>query len=252
MECFDLFQKPADYSGFDQLLKSFNIKPVDAKTLVPHAPYSVSPDLFSHILNSSSSTDTISMHNQETPGENEFAQTGKGDLIGFFNKLNLSLEHYDPPGTTSLEYAGKHLDHDGRVLLVHNTCSTPSDVSYAKETFNEVYWCTCPNANLYIENQLPDYRQLMEAGAQICIGTDSLSSNWQLSILEEIKTILKYNSWLNTEEVIQWACHHGAAALGMDDQLGSLEPGKKPGLVQFDYDIDGETIPSNSRSIKLS
>lgn len=252
LECFDLFQKPTDYSGYDQLYQSFGLKNSDAKTRVPHAPYSVSPELFEYISQHSSPMDTISIHNQETPSENQFSQTGNGQLVGFYDKMNLSLDHYIVPGSTSLEYAGNHLKHEGRLLLVHNTCSTPTDVHFAQQKFQKVFWCTCPNANLYIENRLPDYRSLLESGAQVCIGTDSLSSNWQLSILEEIKTILKYNSWLRPEQVIQWACMHGAQALGMSEELGSLEVGKKPGLVQFEYDSSTESIPSFAQSKKLS
>ena len=63
------------------------------------------------------------------------------------------------------------------------------------------------------------------------IGTDSLTSNWQLSIWEEIKTIHKYCSYVPIENLISWATINGAHALGYDDIFGSFVVGKKPGLV---------------------
>ncbi|HUN17787.1 MAG TPA: amidohydrolase family protein, partial [Saprospiraceae bacterium] len=64
----------------------------------------------------------------------------------------------------------------------------------------------------------------------ICIGTDSLSSNWSLNILEEIKTIVKYQSSISLEEVFSWATINGASALKMHDNLGSLSVNKSPGI----------------------
>jgi cytosine/adenosine deaminase-related metal-dependent hydrolase len=95
---------------------------------------------------------------------------------------------------------------------------------------DNVYWITCPNANLYIENRLPDYRHFIDTNANIAIGTDSLTSNWQLSILDEMKAIAKYQSYIPLEMLLRWATLNGAEALGFEDTLGSLVVGKTPGL----------------------
>jgi len=75
------------------------------------------------------------------------------------------------------------------------------------------------------------------------IGTDSLTSNWQLSIIEEMKTIRKYASYVSLEEVLTWATINGAQALGFDDELGSIEVGKRPGLVGMDGALE-KCVPS--------
>jgi cytosine/adenosine deaminase-related metal-dependent hydrolase len=62
------------------------------------------------------------------------------------------------------------------------------------------------------------------------IGTDSLTSNWQLSVLEEMKTIARYQSYVDFETLLHWATLNGAEALGYETTLGSLEIGKIPGL----------------------
>jgi len=62
------------------------------------------------------------------------------------------------------------------------------------------------------------------------IGTDSLTSNWQLSVLEEMITISKYQSYVDFPTLLKWATVNGAEALGMDEDLGSIEIGKTPGI----------------------
>jgi cytosine/adenosine deaminase-related metal-dependent hydrolase len=72
------------------------------------------------------------------------------------------------------------------------------------------------------------------------IGTDSIMSNWQLSIWEEIKTIKKFQSYVPLKNLIEWATINGAKALGFDKELGSIEKGKSPGLVHVDTTWRGE------------
>ena len=65
----------------------------------------------------------------------------------------------------------------------------------------------------------------------MCVGTDSLTSNWQLDILEELKTIARYQSYVPFADLLRWATLNGAEALQFDDRMGSLEVGKQPGLL---------------------
>ena len=62
------------------------------------------------------------------------------------------------------------------------------------------------------------------------MGTDSLASNHQLNILEEIKTIVKSFPEIKTETLLKWATINGAKALQMENELGNFEKGKSPEL----------------------
>jgi aminodeoxyfutalosine deaminase len=126
-----------------------------------------------------------------------------------------------------------------RTLFVHNTMTRPEDIAAAQAWSDRVYWATCPNANLFIENRLPNYRHFLEASARMTIGTDSLTSNWQLSVLEEMKTIARYQSYVPVETLLRWATLNGAEALGFDADLGSIEVGKRPGLNLLNLGGDG-------------
>ena len=95
-----------------------------------------------------------------------------------------------------------------------------------------------------------NYNFFLETNAQVCIGTDSLTSNWQLNILEEMKTILKFSSYLDFETVLKWATLNGAKALGFADSLGSIEIGKTPGLVLIE-NMENGILTNNSTSKKI-
>ncbi len=204
-----------------------------AKSYVPHAPYTVSPALFEKInaVNAADDAGTVSIHNQETPPENELFLHGTGAFYEFYSKFGISLEHFRAIGQASIYYALRHLDPARRTLFVHNTLTTPDDIRAAQAWSPHIWWATCPNANLYIENRLPNYRHFLDTGARVTIGTDSLTSNWQLSILEEMKTISRFQRYVPFEAVLRWATLNGAQALGFDDTLGSFEVGKTPGVL---------------------
>ncbi len=203
-----------------------------SSSITPHAPYSVPPELFKLIYAFGENHPAIfSIHNQETADETQFFKDGTGGfqhLMESFFKIDSHLFH--PTGKRSLESILPYLPTDKKMLLVHNTMTTAADIKQAKEHNPYFYWCTCPNANIYIENQLPDYTLFLKESNNVCVGTDSLASNHQLSVLEEIKTIQQHFPALKTETLIQWATINGAKFLGVDNKLGSLEAGKKPGV----------------------
>jgi cytosine/adenosine deaminase-related metal-dependent hydrolase len=217
-----------------------------AASIVPHAPYSVSDPLMSLIAENTSSAAPISMHNQESKAEDEFFQSGTGGFLGLYNYLGLDLSFYNAPNRSSLQATLPKLP-KSKVLLVHNTQTTASDLEFAQGQHENLYWCLCPNANLYIENELPDLDLFQKAGLKITLGTDSLASNHQLSILKEMQTLQREKD-VPFETLLQWATINGAAFLGIDDQYGSFEVGKSPGILHL-AQWDGEKI-TNETMIK--
>ena len=210
------------------------------KSFVPHAPYSVTPALFDFINKANPDSRTISIHNSETLDELQMFQDGSGGFKGFFKGFGLTLDHFDPIGKGSIYYVLAHMDPKKRNLFVHNTLTTADDITAAVEWSKNTYWASCPNANLYIENKLPYYRTFMDADAKMTLGTDSIMSNWQLSIWEEIKTIKRMQSYVPLTELLQWATINGAEALGYHKTMGSLEVGKSPGIVHVDVHWQGD------------
>ncbi len=200
------------------------------KSLSPHAPYTVSANLFAEINHRNRDFEILSIHNQETTDEDALFLNKSGKLEEFFQKFGFDLNNFKPIQNTSIHYTMSKLSEQFQLLLVHNTMMKKQDIESAIQWNKNIYFVTCPNANLFIENRLPNYKEFINSNATLCIGTDSLSSNWTLCILEEIKTILKYQSFLSLEEVLQWATLNGAKALGMSDRFGTFKPGMKPGI----------------------
>ncbi len=208
------------------------------KSAVPHAPYSVSPNLFSQINTLNQKKVIVSIHNQESQAEDDLFRNGNGAFYDFYNTFSIPLDHFKATSQSSIHYVMKHMDPHQPTLFVHNTLTQRDDIIAALNWNNQVCWATCPNANLYIENRLPHYQSFLDQDAVMTIGTDSLTSNWQLSILEEMKTIAKYQSYISFDTLLRWATLNGAKALGLDDQFGTFEKGKRPGVLVINYDPD--------------
>ncbi len=254
VEYFDFLQEQNAETAFEGYKKVYDAVPTPAgsrKSSVPHAPYSVSQRLFS-LLNATNeqSGATVSIHNQETPPENELFLSGTGKFVDFYGGFNVSLADFGPIGKTAIYYALQHLNPNNRTLFVHNTLTTRAEIAAAQTWSPNVFWATCANANLYIENKLPDYQAFIDTDARLTIGTDSLTSNWQLSVLDELKAIARYQSYVPFATLLRWATLNGAEGLGFDADLGSLEIGKCPGVNLLSGFADGDLRISESVQVK--
>ncbi|MDP1810794.1 MAG: amidohydrolase family protein [Sediminibacterium sp.] len=199
-------------------------------SLSPHAPYSVSDDLW-QLMGPYFENNTITIHNQETDFEDALFQKGTGDFTRMYGMLNMDTSFFNPTGKSSLQSYFHQLERAKKVLLVHNTFTKEDDLLFVSRESLDVSWCICINANQYIEKAAPPIDMLRKNKCQMVIGTDSLASNWRLSVLDELKTINQYFPAIPLNELLQWATINGAKALQMDDQLGSFDIGKKPGVL---------------------
>jgi len=222
-----------------QKLQTSNLK--HQTTLVPHAPYSISPKTF-RLINELTKGQVISIHNQEHPAEDELYRTGVGDYLKLFKIFGIVKSPFPVTGLSSIRSVLPHFNNGQTIFLIHNTFMPEEDVVYAKEYADtnglKLIWCLCVNANLYIENKTPPLEMFIKHNCSLVLGTDSYSSNWQLSIAKEIQSIKKNFPSLSLEAVLQWATLNGAKALHWDDELGSFEKGKRPGMVVIDPELE--------------
>ena len=141
-----------------------------------------------------------------------------------------------------------HLPTCNRLMCVHNTHTSGADIQWAHLYSLFVWWCFCPNANLYIENKLPDIPAFIQNTAKVVIGTDSYASNQGLSVLEEIKTIKRHFPGIQSEMLIDWATRGGAEYLGIQKNFGTLDIRKKPGInLVEEVNIEKGEITGDSR-----
>jgi len=226
------------YERAKQLQEQFYIQHSAFKTsIVPHAPYSVSSALWKAIQPYFENK-TVSIHNQETVFEDEFFLQGTGDFTRMYEMMKIDNTHHQPTKTSSLRSYFDKLTKAKNILLVHNTFTNEADINFishhTSHIIDHTYFCICINANQYIEDAVPPIALLRNNHCNIVLGTDSLASNWSLSIADEMKTIRKHFPSIALEEILTWATINGAKALEMDQTLGSFDKGKKPGIVFFD------------------
>jgi aminodeoxyfutalosine deaminase len=207
-----------------------------SNSIVPHAPYSVSDSLWEKIVEFPGNQ-LLTIHNQESEEEKDLFVEKKGGFLKLYDTLGIDTSFFQPSGRSSLQtYLSRFLPGQ-QVILVHNVHTDQADLDYAKSVNPGLYWCFCPNANFYITGKLPDVELFRKQGQTIVLGTDSLASNQQLSILAEMQTIRSSFPSIPVGELLGWATINGAKALQMDDSLGSFETGKQPGVILVGNDL---------------
>ena len=213
-----------------QLLSEFSNTHLSA-SLAPHAPYSASLKLIEKISNDCFVLhQSTSIHNQESNAENDFFETKMGDYLKLYETINVPIDYFKATAKSSLQSVISSFNKDINTLLVHNTFTNSDDINVAKNTHPHLYWCLCPNANLYIENTLPNISLLHSNNCILTLGTDSLASNSQLSIINEINTITKRQPSILIEVLLQAATHNGAQFLGIENQFGLIEKNRRCGI----------------------
>lgn len=199
-------------------------------SLVPHAPYSVSPELLEGVYRHNKKS-LKSIHHQESKAENQLFLDGEGGFVTLFEGKGVDISRIKKIGISSSQYSIlKHLSKDEKILLVHNTYSTQEDINFIEHNLSNAYWCSCPKSNWFIDRQLPDYELWRKNKLKITLGTDSLASNGGLSILEEMKCIQENFPQISTNELLTWACKNGAEFLSFP-KLGSFSAGFNPGIL---------------------
>lgn len=216
-------------------------------TLTPHSIYSIQDTVFSEVV-SDAANDPLSIHFMESDDEAALFR-GEGSLAAWYGRMGWRcdfLSHGSPARRVA-----DMVPRGRRVLLVHGCRVGDAEYDMVSDRLGQtLWWVLCPRSNDYISGLRPPVELLRRHGARICVGTDSLASNECLSMVEELKLL----GGVPLEEAVAWATVNGAQALGLDGGIGSIEAGKRPGLVLIEnlsYDSAGAHLTPESRSRRL-
>ncbi|MBK8806844.1 MAG: amidohydrolase family protein [Bacteroidales bacterium] len=216
--------------------------------VVPHASYSVSNKLFDALKDYFSEYEDrlYSIHNQESAAENAFFSSSDGELYSFINK-GKSANDMKFSANSAIEFLMQYLPVKNNKILIHNTFISHSDIQTLERNFgaDTLYFCLCPNSNLFIENVIPPLDLLRSSAFPICIGTDSLASNYTLSVLDELKALSAAFPHVPLKELLTWATYNGAKALKVDSLFGEVTVGRKPGLILLE-NVDLNSLRLNN------
>jgi len=194
--------------------------------VTPHSLYSVSEPLSRLIREQLNPESIISVHFLESDDERKMTQ-GHSE------------------GAMELSRIASH------VLLIHNTVITRAEAEEVASAGN-TWFCLCPSSNLHISSEMPPVSMLGEVTERIVVGTDSLASTGRLSMITEMQLLQDTAPDITADQIIRWATINGARALKMDDSLGSIEPGKHPGLLLVEpFDLVNMRLLPGSRVRRL-
>lgn len=203
-------------------------------SVAPHAPYSVSPEMFRAIRAEvdSSAVPITSVHVGESTGEVEFLRDGSGPWPALLKWVGSTREDWTPPGLGPVEYLDSLGMIDARTLVIHGV--QLEDESLRRLGAIGATLVTCPRSNQWVGVGAPPIGRFYAAGVKVAVGTDSLTSVDDLNVFAELKTMRWLAPSLPARTLLESATRVGADALGLGAELGTIEVGKRAALIAVD------------------
>ena len=220
----------------------------------PHACYTTSPRLLTAVSAEGLRSGFLSYHSEETEEEEQMLRTGSGPM--WENRVRAGMSVPPVTGKSSLLYfidrlrEGHPAPLDEHILLVHECCMDQEGIDAVKSAMSHPFVALCPLSNLFIHGTLPPVELMRRNGLALCVGTDSLSSNDDLNIVDELWCLQRNFPAVPLGELLTWACRNGAAFLSRPE-FGTLEPHKRPGLVFIDHLNPAGQLTADSTSRRL-
>jgi cytosine/adenosine deaminase-related metal-dependent hydrolase len=197
--------------------------------LSPHAPYSVSPDLFRAVSDAAAAHGLpSSLHLGESPEEIEFLMTGRGGIADTLKHLGAWNDAWTIPGQDPVEYLDSLGVLRSGLLTVHCTQLTPSALK--RLAGRGCVLVSCPRSNRWVGAGKPPLDSFYESGAAVAFGTDSLASVADLNMFAELAAARAVSA-VPAAKLLESATRLGAEALGFGTDLGTIEAGKRADLL---------------------
>ncbi len=198
-----------------------------------HAPYSTHIELLRTLKNRALRSGQIfSIHTAESVAEHDMISQGKGEMRNFLEKRGFWDDSFQPTGKDqqgSISYLHQHSLLDKQTLCVHCVHVTNQEIDLLTETRAKI--CLCPGSNRYLGVGTAPVEDYLNKGILPALGTDSLTSNPELSLWREMRLLAEEHPGIQPKDILRMATLGGAEALGLEDQLGSLEAGKKANIL---------------------
>lgn len=193
--------------------------------LTPHSIHAVDPDILSIVF---CETPPLSCHIAESESESLYFSESRGSLVDLIHEKNQPIRH---KALSALDYLIKNKLDISRLTLVHGNYLTKTDLDLIKK--NKIPLIHCPGSHRFFNHRPFPLFEYLQDGQIIALGTDSLASNTELDFLHELKLAHKTHPQINLHSLITMATLHGAKALRLENELGSLEINKSASLVGF-------------------
>jgi cytosine/adenosine deaminase-related metal-dependent hydrolase len=220
-----------------QRIDALNAEPRNLSfSVVAHAPYSVSPDLFREIGRCAREA-PLSVHLGESAEEVEFLRTGRGPIRQALERLGVWTEAWRAPGTGPVEYLRSLGYLRPGTLVVHGVQFDDAGLEGIREAGAVIV--TCPRSNIWVGAGSPPAARFYAAGIPVAIGTDSLASCATLNVFDELAELHRIAPAVPPARLLASATEVGANALGFGADFGTLAPGRRAAIVavQVPHDV---------------
>jgi cytosine/adenosine deaminase-related metal-dependent hydrolase len=196
----------------------------------PHSPYTVEPfSLRECVHRAAQGGFPLCIHAAETMEEEQFTRDGRGEFARFLQGLGLWDDQVEVPHAGPIEWLSSVGALTSRTLLAHANYVSDRDIDLIAASGASVAYC--PHTHAAFGHPPHRFRDMLRAGINVCLGTDSLASNPSLSMLDELRFVASMCSDMTPHEILSLATLRGARALGMEYTSGSLTPGKSADFV---------------------
>lgn len=211
-------------AGIDALTPVAWLRP----SIVPHAPYSVSPDLFRAIA-AASNDRPMSVHLGESAEEVRFLLDGEGAWRTLLQRFGVWNDRWIAPGVGPVAYLEQFGLVDDRLIAVH--CVQLTDDELARLASAGATVVTCPRSNVWTGAGDAPVERFYTSGVRVAIGTDSLASVEDLNVFQELAAARRLAPSVPASRLLDSATRAGAEALGFGEELGTIESGKRAELI---------------------
>ena len=204
-----------------------------------HAPYSTSPELIKAIKERSLKHHHLfPIHVAESEDEMRFLDKGEGRLGDFLVERAALDDSFQIPGLSPIAYLDDLGVLDEQTLCVHCVHCSDDDLQIMAD--RKVTVCLCPGSNRFMGVGVAPVPQMLAHGIPMIIGTDSLASNPNFSLWEEMRFLAEDHPDLDPIEIIKIASRNGAEFMGISNEYGALAPGLSASFLAVSGDLPFE------------
>ena len=197
--------------------------------LGPHAPFTASPRLYARCEEIARNEDIqLTTHLAESREEMQMFRDANGPAFDFLQDIGRPMEDCGRETPFSLFRRTRTLDEHWIIAHLNELHASDLDLLATTPKFHIAH---SPRSHRYFGHSRFAFEQLRDRGFNICLGTDSLASNMDLSLFAEMREFLRKNSAVSPREALEMATVNGAAALGQRDRLGCLRAGAFADLI---------------------